>query len=218
MDGPLERWHSLATSQISDALDRLGILGGCSGLVPIVQGAKLVGRAYTVHYIPCGATKGTVGDYIDDAESESVIVLDNGGRCYCTVWGDILTTVAKANGVAGTVIDGVCRDVDTIRSMKYPVYAKGHFMVTGKDRVEVDAVQVSVTIGQVKVSPNDIVVGDDSGVVVVPRDHADEVYRIASEIDAAEEEIIRLLSEGYSIKAARERYGYHTLQRKGEGG
>jgi regulator of RNase E activity RraA len=87
-------------------------------------------------------------------------------------------------------------------------------MVTGKDRVEVDAVQVPVSIAGVQVKPGDIVVGDDTGVVVIPRDRADEVYQVAMEIGEAEEGIERLILEGHSIQEARRRYNYHTLQRK----
>lgn len=213
-DERIERWRKLSTPAISDALDKLGLKGGCLGLVPIVQGAKIVGAAYTVHYIPCGPVKGTVGDYIDEVKPGEVIVIDNGGRTFCTVWGDLLTLLATTKGIAGTVIDGVCRDVPHIREMSYPVYSKGHFMVTGKDRVEVDAVQIPVSIGGVKVCPGDIVVGDDSGVVVIPQERADEVYQVSTAIDEAEEGIANLIREGYSITEARKRYGYHTLQRK----
>ena len=62
-------------------------------------------------YTPCGEVKGTVGDFLDDVEPGQVIVIDNGGRDYCTVWGDIMAVTAKAMGIEGTVIDGVCRDI-----------------------------------------------------------------------------------------------------------
>ncbi|MDA8228324.1 MAG: RraA family protein [Desulfitobacterium hafniense] len=210
----IERWRKFGTSNITDALDKLGLDGGCLDIKPIVQGARMVGTAYTVHYIPCGPVKGTVGDYIDDVNPGDVIVIDNGGRTFCTVWGDLLTLLATKKGIEGTVIDGVCRDVPTIRELKYPLFSKGHFMVTGKDRVEVDAVQIPVTVGGIKVCPGDILVGDENGVVVIPQDKADEVYKIAVEIDEAEEGIASLISEGYTIREARKRYGYHTLQRK----
>lgn len=209
-----ERWHKLGTSNVTDALDKLGLTGGCLGLAPIVQGKKIAGPAYTVHYIPCGAVKGTVGDYIDDVEPGEVVVIDNGGRTFCTVWGDLLTLMATEKGITGTVIDGVCRDVPNIRELAYPVFSKGHFMVTGKDRVEVDAVQIPVSIGGIKVCPGDIVVADDSGVAVVPKDRAEEVYKVACEVETAEEGIAALIKQGYSIKEARKQYGYHTLQRK----
>lgn len=210
----LERWRTISTTNISDALDKLGISGGCLGIVPIVQGVKMVGTAYTVHYIPCGQVKGTVGDFIDDVKPGDVIVIDNAGRDYCTVWGDILTLYSKTNGIAGTVIDGVCRDVPNIRKMVYPVFSKGHYMVTGKDRVQVDAVQVPVGISGVQVKPGDILVGDDTGVVVIPQERADEVYETALTIGEAEDGIEKLVEAGHSITEARRKYGYHTLQRK----
>lgn len=213
-NGNLERWGEISTTNISDALDKLGISGGCLGIVPVVQGVKMAGTAYTVHYIPCGQAKGTVGDFIDDVKPGDVVVIDNAGREYCTVWGDILTLYSRTNGIAGTVIDGVCRDVPNIRKMGYPVFAKGHYMVTGKDRVQVDAVQVPVSVSGVQVKPGDILVGDDTGVVVIPRERADEVYAAALAIGEAEEGIERLVEEGHSIAEARRRYGYHTLQRK----
>ena len=214
MTSSMDRWKEVSTTNISDALDKLGIYGGCLGLTPIVQGVKMVGTAYTVHYLPCGQEKGTVGDYIDDVQPGQVVVIDNSGRDYCTVWGDILTLVSKTKGISGTIIDGVCRDVPNIRKNAYPVFSKGQYMVTGKDRVEVDAVQIPVSISGVQVKPGDIVVGDDSGVVVIPQDRADEVYQIAMEIGEAEEGIENLVLEGHSITEARSRYHYHTLQRK----
>jgi 4-hydroxy-4-methyl-2-oxoglutarate aldolase len=203
-----------STSMISDALDTLGIGGGCLGIKPVVSGVKMVGTAYTVHYIPVGAVKGTVGDYIDDLLPGEVVVLDNGGRIDCTVWGDILTVAAKVKGVAGTVIDGVCRDVPTILQEGYPVYSRGSFMMTGKDRVMVDAYQTAVCIGRVQVIPGDILVGDDSGVVVIPQELSKQVLQKANEILEAEEAIVDSVRLGLSLKEARIKFGYHTLQRK----
>ena len=75
----------------------------------IAVGGAGVGTAFTVRYRPCGMVKGTVGDFLDDVQPGQVVVLDNGGRRYGTVWGDIMTVYAQKRGVAGTVIDGVCR-------------------------------------------------------------------------------------------------------------
>ncbi len=205
-------YKDLSTPNISDALDRLGIPGGCQGLVPIVHGMKMVGTAFTVHYIPAGLIKGTVGDYVDDVAPDQVVVLDNAGRMHCTVWGDLLTFTARRRGVAGTVIDGVCRDVPRIREMSYAVFARGHFMVTGKDRVQVDPINVPVSIAGVQVKPGDLVVGDDSGVVVVPSEKAEEVLAAAREISAAESSIEQAVNHGASLVEARKRYGYHQLQ------
>jgi len=208
----VESFQALPTSTISDALDRLGIAGGCEGIFPIVPLAKMAGPAYTVRYVPVGEVKGTVGDYIDSVQAGDVIVLDNNGRTDCTVWGDILTVLAKMKRISGTVIDGVCRDVPNILKEQYPIFTRGRFMMTGKDRVMVDAENVTVSIGKRQVKPGDILVGDDSGVVVVPRERAEEVLNLAREIEEAENRIEEALRQGLSIKEAREKYRYHSLQ------
>src|SRR5574340_355155 len=166
----IEKFKNMDTTCLSDAMDRLGIKGGCAGILPVVTGAKAVGEAFTVKYRPCGAVKGTVGDFLDDVPPGQVVVLDNGGRTYGTVWGDIMTYYAQKRGIAGTVIDGVCRDLPRVLASQYPMFTRGRFMVTGKDRVELDGINVPVSISDVQVKPGDIIVCDDTGVVVVPAD------------------------------------------------
>jgi len=210
----IEKYKTLDTTCVSDALDRLGISGGCHGLSPVVPGAKAAGTAFTVSYVPCGVDKGTVGDFLDDVEPGQVVVLDNAGRTYGTVWGDIMTIYSQKRGIAGTVIDGVCRDLPRILETKYPIFTRGRFMVTGKDRVEVAGVNVPVAIGNIQVCPRDIVLCDDSGVLIVPQKRAAEVLKVAIEIDEAEQKIIAMLEEGMTLRAAREKMGYHALQTK----
>ena len=215
-DEIVRKFESLSTSTISDALDKFGIAGACKGIMPVVSGVKMVGTAYTVRYVPVGAVKGSVGDYIDDVLPGDVVVLDNNGRTDCTVWGDILTMTAKMKGISGTVIDGVCRDIPSILEEKYPVFSRGRFMMTGKDRVMVEATQVAVSIGMVQVKPRDILVGDDSGVVVVPQEMAEKVFEVAKTVDEAEKCIVEAMRGGFSLTEARAKFGYHTLQRKQE--
>lgn len=94
-----------------------------------------------------------MGDFLDDVEPGQVCVLDNGGRDYCTVWGDIMAMAASMKEIAGTLIYGVCRDVKDVRAIRYPFFTMGYYMVTGKDRVEVAAVNEPVTVAGIKVCP-----------------------------------------------------------------
>jgi len=210
----IDGFMSLPTSAISDALDRFGLRGGCEGIFPIAAGVKMAGPAFTIRYVPVGQVKGTVGDYTEIVKPGDVIVLDNNGRTDCTVWGDILTLVAKRIGISGTVIDGVCRDVPFILKEQYPIFTRGRFMMTGKDRVMVEAMNVTVSIGKTQVKPGDIMVGDDSGVVVVPWERAGEVLKLAAEIESAETRIEEAVRGGLTLTEAREKYHYHTLQSK----
>ncbi len=152
-DPSVERASKLDTSTISDALDRLGISGQCLDIKPRDSRFRLTGRAFTMFYRPVGKPAGTVGDFIDDVASGSVVAIDNGGRENATVWGDILTEIAHRRGIAGTVIDGACRDTALCMELGYPVFSKSYSMRTGKDRVQLDATEVSVNLGGARVAP-----------------------------------------------------------------
>ncbi|MDN3460751.1 RraA family protein [Rhodococcus sp. APC 3903] len=202
----------LDTSHLSDALDKLGLNGQCAGLLPLDRTTRLVGRAFTVRYVPVGDDGGTVGDYIDDLEPGTVVVLDNAGRLDTTVWGDLLTATASHKGLAGTVIDGVCRDSDCAVELSYPVFSRSRWMRTGKDRVRVDGYNVPVNIGGVRVEQGDWLVGDADGVVSIPTRQAAAVIETAIRIRETEDRIRGAVRAGHSLVAARELHGYHTLQ------
>jgi len=210
--GNLERASKLDTTSISDALDRLGIAGQCLNIKPLDHTFRLTGRAFTILYGPAGKPAGTVGDYIDDVAPGTVIVLDNGGRENATVWGAILTWVAHRRGIAGTVIDGACRDTHLCRDLNYPVYSRSYSMRTGKDRVQVEAMNAVVNIGDARVAPGDLLRGDADGVLVIPRDHEDAVLAAAEEIDGIEQQIRALIDTGKTLAEARRQLGYHQLQ------
>ncbi|MNM10372.1 4-hydroxy-4-methyl-2-oxoglutarate aldolase [compost metagenome] len=208
-------FEGLDTPGVSDALDKLGLPGHCFGVMPLDNYKQVVvGPAFTVRYVSASVPPGTVGDFVDDVAEGDIVVIDNDGRTDCTVWGDIMTQYAGARKIAGTVIDGVCRDVNKALGDGYPLFTKGRFMRTGKDRVQVDSVNQPVSIGQARVCPRDIVVADANGVVIVPRERAHEVAAVARQIEAIEADIRELISKGRTLKQAREELGYHTLQRK----
>jgi 4-hydroxy-4-methyl-2-oxoglutarate aldolase len=213
-DSELARLADLTASAVSDALDRLGIAGQCSGIMPLDRSFRLVGRAWTLRYGPAGHEPGSVGDYIDELGPGQVVVLDNQSRLDVTVWGDLLTTTASARGVAGTVIDGVCRDIGRSLELAYPIFSRGHWMRTGKDRVRVEQTGEPVAIGGVRVEPDDLLLGDADGLVAIPAARADEVIAAALEIERAEDAIREAIARGASLSEARAAVGYHTLQRR----
>ena len=208
----VDRAARLDTTSISDALDRLGIAGQCLNIKPLDHGFRLAGRAFTILYGPSGKPSGTVGDYIDEVVPGSVVVLDNGGRENATVWGDILTYVAHRRGIAGTVIDGACRDTYLCRELGYPIYSRSYSMRTGKDRVQVEGTNVVVNIGDARVAPGDLLRGDADGVLAIPREHEEAVLAAAEEIDGIEQQIRASIDQGLTLAEARRQLGYHQLQ------
>jgi len=204
---------ALPTAALSDALDALALPGSLHGIQPLRAGIRTVGPAYTVAYEPIEAdVTGTVGDFLDAVEPGAVVVIDNGGRTDCTVWGGIMTQTAAARGVAGTVINGACRDVATSLETGYPLWSAARFMRTGKDRVRLARVQSELLIDGVTIHPGDWVCADDDGVVVVPHDRLDEIVRLAQSIERTERDIVDSVRAGDTLAHARTTHGYHSLQ------
>jgi len=211
-DANVARAAALDTATISDALDRLGIVGQCYRIAGRDPSFAMTGRAYTMRCGPASTPPGTVGDYIDDVPPGHVVVIDNGGREDATIWGDILTEIAHRRGLAGTLIDGISRDVALCRALGYPVFSRGHWMRTGKDRVQVEETDCVVEIGGARVAPGDIVRGDADGAVVIPAAHEAAVLDAAEEIQAAEDRIREACRSGMRLDDARAKFKYHQLQ------
>jgi len=207
-----ERLKALETPCVSDALDRLGIDGQCAGIMPLDNSFRLAGPAFTIKYVPADEFGRSVGDFVDDIPAGAVPVIDNGARVDVTVWGDLMTTIASQRALAGTVIDGVCRDLDRALEEDYPLFTRAHWMRTGKDRVRIEGIEVPVTIGGITVAPGDLLLGDINGVVAIPADRAEEVIDTAEMIASVEDSIRADILAGSSLRDARARAGYHQLQ------
>jgi len=203
--------NAFSTTTLSDALDGLGINGGCERLVPQVPGSRCTGRAFTVKFEPVGPGElAAAADYVDEAEEGSVIVLDNGGITYCTVWGDILSMYAQRHGIAGTVINGLCRDISESRAMGYPLFSLGAYMKSGKNRVRMKAHSVPVTVGATTIHPGDFVTADDNGVLAIPAANAQFVLERARQITEMEELVRDAVKNGTPLAKARQMHGYNT--------
>ncbi len=210
----LDLARDLSSAEISDALDYFRLPGSALSIGCVAGPMHVVGFAFTVRFAPVDTAKpGTVGDYLDDIPLGGVAVLDYAGRTDCTVWGGIMSRIAAQRGIAGTVINGVCRDTAEADAANYPLYAVGRFMRTGKDRVQVDAVGKPVILGGVRVTPGDLLIGDKDGVVVVPVARALEVLERAKVMHDVEKKIVEAALSGMPLSAARREFGYHALQR-----
>lgn len=207
------RLTGLPTAAISDALDQAGIEGTVHGLVPLSDGFRAVGPAFTVRYAPIGDTVGgTVGDFLDEVPPGAVIVIDDDGRTDVTVWGGIMTEIAAARGIVGTLINGVCRDVSACLAQNYPLFSRGRFMRTGKDRVRLAATGEPVTVAGIEIQPGAFICADSDGVVAVPAAQAGRITETAERIKRIEADIVAAARAGSTLRAARRTFGYHTLQ------
>ena len=174
---PVQSFAQISTSVISDALDALGVHGQCTGLHTQAAGAfkPFCGRAFTVQFMPCGTPdartpNGNLTDYLHDVPAGYVLALDNRGRADVSVWGAEMATLAQARGISGLVIDGACDPVSAADST-FPLACRSLQTQPGANRVRVEALNLAVVLGGVRVECDDVILGNAQQVVVVPRDY-----------------------------------------------
>ncbi|MEW2624113.1 RraA family protein [Streptomyces sp. NPDC048106] len=202
--GLLDRLAALDSCVVSDALDHLGLSGATTGIRPMWGIPKIVGFARTVEVVDAAAAGDVKGRHlatrtVESSGPEDVVVIANQGRTDVSCWGDILTTAAQERGIRGVVVDGACRDVDAITEAAFPVYARAGVPVTARGRIVERASDVPVSFGGVQVRPNDLVIADASGVVIVPAAHAGEVLAAAERLALRQERMLAAVRSGRSV-------------------
>jgi len=158
----LRQYANVPTSIISDSMDRVP---GAVGLLPMREGLHLVGTALTVRTRP--GDNLAIHAALKNARPGEVLVIDGDGDLSRALIGEVILAHAEARGVAGFVVDGVIRDVAAFRVSGTPCYARG-VIHRGPYKNGPGEINATVSIGGLVVSPGDLIVGDDDGVVAVP--------------------------------------------------
>jgi len=156
------------TPMIADAMDGRNVI---EGLRPVLHGGNITGPVITVKTEP--RDWGTIVTAIESAQVGDVILVDSPSS-NTAVWGGLTSLAAQNRGVAGSVIYGACRDIDVIKKLKFPVWAKSITPRAGKPLNE-GQINIPITIGESTVEPGDIMRADAVGVVFVPSANFKEV-------------------------------------------
>jgi len=188
----IELLREVSAPNISDAMHRKGAM---KGILPICTGHKIVGRAITVRTLPGDWAKPV--EAIDRAGAGNVIVIDN-GRADVAPWGGLATLSCMNRKIEGVVIDGAVRDVDEIRKFDYPLFARAIVPNAGEPK-GYGEIGVEITCGGQVVRDGDYIVGDDSGVVAIPKERAYEIARRAKEVYKTELRIKSEIERGKSL-------------------
>lgn len=159
-----ERLSGLAASAVVDSMDRLG--SPDAGISPAWAGARLAGPALTV--LTAAGDNRIVHAALDVVQPGEVVVINGFGDTTRALIGDLIAERARSLGVAGFVIDGCVRDVDAIREIGLPVFARG-VTPAGPYKNGPGVIGGPVAIGGVAVQTGDVVLADADGVVFIPR-------------------------------------------------
>ncbi|MHC1632014.1 MAG: 3-hexulose-6-phosphate synthase [Methanotrichaceae archaeon] len=185
----------VSNPNISDAMHRKGAM---RNIMPINTGVKIIGTAITVQTFEGDWAKSV--EAIDLAGPGNVIVIYNGSR-YISCWGGLATLSCKQKGIEGVVIDGAVRDVDEVRDLGYPIFASAITPNAGEPK-GMGEINAEITCGGQTVRPGDFIVGDDCGVVVIPRERAYEIARRAKEVEKTESRLYEEIRRGKTLSQA----------------
>lgn len=184
-----ENLRHLSTTHFCDASPQLRIFD--PSLYSISKPQHFIGKALTVEaegdLLP-------VMQAIELAVPGDVLVIASGGVKQALA-GEIFTTAARNKGVAGIVLDGYCRDIDAIHSIAMPFYAKGFYPAAGTKQ-KLGQLNKSILCGGITIHPDDIIFGDDSGLIAMSKREFNELLPVANEIKAKEIKALEKLRQG----------------------
>ncbi|HZH07790.1 MAG TPA: RraA family protein [Lautropia sp.] len=209
------RQHRIPTAVLSDTLDSMGLRHQAMQphIRPLDLSLDMAGRARTGLYMPVYHVAEGLNPYeleiqlIDDLKPDEVVVLACGDSGRIAPWGELLTTACIARKAVGCVTDGLVRDVRQISEVRFPVFHGGIGPLDSKGRGRVMEIEVPVMCAGVLVRPQDVVVGDADGVVVIPRDAEEQVLARALDKVTGENNTRDALRQGESLASVFQRFG-----------
>ncbi len=193
-DGIVTRFRGLAPANLADAMGRFNFM---DAEIRSRSGLALCGLAVTVLCRP--ADNLMVHKALEVAAPGDIVVVGTGGNTSSAVFGELMCHTAVAKKLGGIVVDGAIRDVEGISALGFPAFSRS-VSPGGCDKDGPGEINVPLACGDTVVMPGDIVVGDESGIAVVPRDHAEQVLRLVSELMTRESARIAEIQQGVLFK------------------
>jgi len=201
------------TAAVCDACDAAGYLHQSPRLQirPMTGCNTLVGRCKTTLWADMAHEDPQTYELeltaVDNCKPDEVIIVAGNGSTRSGIWGELLSTASRNSGCVGVIADGMVRDIQQMTKMKFPVFARGACVYDSMNRQRVINIDVPVEIAGVRFCPNDLVIADLDGVVVVPQEVEDEVVHRTWEKIHAESRVLQEIEKGMKAGTAWERYG-----------
>ena len=198
--------ENLYSGLLADVLDQMGYRNQCLSpqMDALLPETIVCGRAFTciateVYSMPKDPLTAQC-KVIDQMQEDDVLVLTTRGNYTCAILGELMATAILQKGGTGAILDGLARDLKTVREMKFPLVYRGHSPLTSKGRAEVNECCLPINIDGVTIYPGDIVFGDIDGTVIVPEDVAEAVFERAFETEKRENAVRDRLRAGESLQ------------------
>ena len=187
-----EALDKVSAPNVADAMHKKGAM---KHIRPLRLGYHMIGKAVTVRTADGDWAKAV--EAIDHAEKGDVLVMD-AAKGHIAVWGELASWSAKLRGLSGVVIDGAIRDVDDIAEMGFPAFSR-HIAPNAGEPKGFGEIGTEIICGGVSVSPGDWIFGDDSGVMVIPRERAVEIANRALDVKERENRFREEIKRGSTL-------------------
>jgi len=209
----LKRYEQLYTGAVNDVLREFCLLEQAlpNRIKSLREYHTVAGFAFTVKSSPNVKIQGEMkfrSRMLDEMYEDAFILWDTSRDAKATLWGGVMTSIAKEKKLKAACIDGGIRDTHQILSADFPVFYEYRISNGSLGRCLITHYQIPIKIGDVTIKPGDVVIGDVDGVLVVPRDIAYDVLIRAEEIKENEKKIYSWVHEGQSIDEITKKGGY----------
>jgi len=205
----IESFRGVTVACVADALWEQGVSAHMSYDIKPITPGKIVGPAMTIREEPVNERlKPTHAfELIDNCKPGHVIAISVGGFRDVSIWGGILTAGAIVHGLEGAVLDGGVRDIEAIlRDTNFPIFARSISPASTVGRFKTVAANEPVVVGGITIYPDDLIIGDRDGVVVVPNSLLDETLRLSLEIYEREVQMTEYILKNKSLVDAAEKF------------
>ena len=208
-----EEWKPIYTALVCDIMDSLGHRNQAMShdVRPSHADGWIAGYAVTLdayenhqhHDDPYGK----IFAAYDLVKAGGVFVAATNGETKSGLWGELLSTAAKARNVESVVTDGLVRDIRQMNDMGFNCFCKGYSPLDSAGRIIVESVNENIQCGGVIVNPGDFILGDYDGVAVIPAAIKDEVFKLSMEKLEGENTVRDALAAGRSPREVFDEYG-----------
>lgn len=209
----LYRFEQLYTGAVNDVLREFCLLDQAlpGHIIPLREYRTVAGFAFTVKSAPNVLISGEMEfrtQMLGELGEDAFVMWDTTQDQKATLWGGVMTATAKGKKVKAACIDGGIRDTHQILEAEFPVFYKYRISNGSLGRCLITHYQIPIQIGTTIIKPDDIILGDIDGVLVVPRDIAYDVLLRAEEIKENEKKIFGWVKEGQTVQQITEKGGY----------
>jgi regulator of RNase E activity RraA len=203
----------LTSAMLSDALDECGLRDQVleSRLAPLVPRSRAFGRAATARFVPSEVDRpddpyGAAIDFISGLRRGELVVMATAESNASAFWGELFSAAAIGAGAVGVLTDGNLRDTPKVADLGFPAFSRSRRPIDYRRRMAITGVREPVIIGGVQIASGDLVLADDDGAVVVPRDREAEVLAAARKRATGESVVLAELLAGETLRTVWDRH------------